>query len=98
MSITIGWRISASGKLVRKMARLPGARESRWSHLLSGAPAETANEGLGPTDTPNADLSWHELAALKANVARLETELSTLRQLLTRVCTELGMEAPANPD
>ncbi|MGJ7612161.1 MULTISPECIES: YceH family protein [unclassified Variovorax] len=80
-----------AGGLVVKLARLPGARESRWAHLLSGAPAE---EVAGPgSDAPYAahDVSLGEVAALKANVARLETEVASLKALLGRVCAELGI-------
>ncbi|SET67676.1 YceH family protein [Variovorax sp. OV084] len=79
-----------AGALVAKLARLPGARESRWAHLLSGAPAE---EVAGPSDVPYAahDVSLGEVAALKANVARLEAEVASLKALLGRVCSELGI-------
>lgn len=80
-----------AGALVVKLARLPGARESRWAHLLSGAPVE---EVAGPgSDAPYAahDVSLGEVAALKANVARLETEVASLKALLGRVCAELGI-------
>jgi uncharacterized protein YceH (UPF0502 family) len=84
-----------AGGLVVKLARLPGARESRWAHLLSGAPAE---EVAGPAASPDApyaahDVSLGEVAALKANVARLETEVASLKALLARVCSELGISA-----
>lgn len=79
-----------AGALVVKLARVPGARESRWAHLLSGAPAE---EVAGPSDVPYAahDVSLGEVAALKANVARLEAEVASLKALLGRVCSELGI-------
>ena len=32
----------AEKALVRELARQPGARETRWAHLLSGEPAEPA--------------------------------------------------------
>jgi uncharacterized protein YceH (UPF0502 family) len=77
-----------AGALVVQLPRLPGARENRWAHLLSGAPApqapaaETASGG---------DVSLGEMAALKAKVARLERELDELRALVTRISEELGM-------
>ncbi|MGE8200167.1 MAG: DUF480 domain-containing protein, partial [Variovorax sp.] len=37
------------------------------------------------------DVSLGEVAALKANVARLEAEVASLRALLGRVCSELGI-------
>lgn len=82
-----------AGALVVKLARLPGARESRWAHLLSGTPAEEAADA-GAGDAPRAaahDDSLGEVAALKANVARLEAEVASLKTLLARVCSELGI-------
>lgn len=80
-----------AGALVVKLARLPGARESRWAHLLSGAPAEEV--AGASSDVPYAahDASLGEVAALKANVARLEAEVASLKALLERVCSELGI-------
>ncbi|SEJ59727.1 MULTISPECIES: YceH family protein [unclassified Variovorax] len=83
-----------AGALVVKLARLPGARESRWAHLLSGAPAEeVAGPGSNSSDASYAahDVSLGEVAALKANVARLEAEVASLKALLGRVCAELGI-------
>jgi uncharacterized protein YceH (UPF0502 family) len=83
-----------TGALVVKLARLPGARESRWAHLLSGQPAE---EVAGPAGASgdgsyaSHDASLGEVAALKANVARLEAELASLKALVGRVCSELGI-------
>ena len=78
-----------AGALVVKLARLPGARESRWAHLLSGAPAEEA-AGAEPV---GADASLGEVAALKANLARLEAEVGDLRAQIARVYSELGITA-----
>lgn len=83
-----------AGALVVKLARLPGARESRWAHLLSGAPAEEAAGPAGASSDASygaSDVSLGEVAALKANVARLEAEVASLKALLGRVCTELGI-------
>ncbi|WP_431276519.1 YceH family protein [Variovorax ureilyticus] len=78
-----------AGSLVMKLQRLPGARENRWCHLLSGPPAEDAPV---PTAAAGGDeVSLGEVAALKANVARLETELAGMRTLVGRICSELGI-------
>jgi len=79
----------AAGALVRKLPRLAGARESRWTHLLGGEPAGGAT--LDPIDAGTEDLSLGELAGLKARVARVEAELSEAKALLARVCSELGI-------
>lgn len=85
-----------AGALAVKLARLPGARESRWAHLLSGAPAE---EVAGPAGSEAAcaghGASLGEVAALKANVARLEGEVAALKTLVARVCSELGISDAA---
>jgi len=83
-----------AGALVVKLPRLPGARESRWAHLLSGPPAEETMRPAGVSfdaGQVSHDVSLGEVAALKANVARLETEVASLKALLGRVCSELGI-------
>jgi uncharacterized protein YceH (UPF0502 family) len=82
-----------AGSLVVKLARQPGSRESRWMHLLSGTPPEDAPPLAAPSGS--ADVSLGEVAALKANVARLESELERMKALVERICRELGMtDAP----
>ena len=84
----------AAGGLVVELPRQPGARENRWMHLLSGAPAI---EERVPVRTASAahsgDVTVGEIAALKANVARLETEMGELRVMIGRLCAELGISA-----
>jgi uncharacterized protein YceH (UPF0502 family) len=78
-----------AGALVRELPRQPGTRETRWTHLLSGEPeaaAEPACAAPGPREA-----SLGEIAALKANVDRLEGEVAELREKLARVCRELGL-------
>ena len=75
-----------AGALVVQLPRQLGSRESRWAHLLSGAPSLEEKKS-------DADVAPDELAALKANVARLENELAALKVLLARVCKELGISA-----
>jgi len=75
-----------AGALVAELPRLPGSRENRWAHLLSGAPKV---EAAAPA--PAADVSLGEVAALKANVARLEGELGELKTLVERIRKQLGI-------
>lgn len=77
----------AAGGLVVELPRQPGARENRWMHLLSGAPARAASA------TPAGDVTVGEIAALKANIARLEAEVSELRAMMGRLRAELGISA-----
>ena len=78
----------ATGPLVTQLPRLPGARENRWTHLLSGAPQ---TESVSPHAASAGDVSLGELAALKGSVARIEHEMDELRALLARVCEQLGI-------
>jgi uncharacterized protein YceH (UPF0502 family) len=82
-----------AGPLVVELARQPGARETRWAHLLSGAPAlpvaEANAPGAGGGDGQQVTLG--ELAALKTNVARLEDELAEVRATVARIMQELGL-------
>ena len=76
----------AAGPLVVQLPRLPGSRESRWAHLLSGAPKIEMAEKKA-----DADVSVGEIAALKANVARLEAELTALKELVGRIAKGLNV-------
>ncbi|VTU24865.1 hypothetical protein H4CHR_01479 [Variovorax sp. PBS-H4] len=80
----------AAGALVVKLARLPGARENRWMHLLAGPPSEQALEPAGEP-TGRGDASLGEVAALRLKVARLEAEVAALKALTSRICSELGI-------
>ena len=79
----------AAGALVVELARLPGARENRWAHLLSGTPV------LAPAPAAamkaETDISLGEVATLKANMVRLEAEVAELRALVARLCSQLGI-------
>jgi len=82
----------AEGALVAELPRQPGARENRWTHLLSGAPLidERPSASAIPA-TPSSDITVGEIAALKANVAKLETEVGELRALVGKLYKELGI-------
>lgn len=80
----------AAGGLVVELPRQAGSRENRWMHLLSGAPV--IEEGAAPA-APAGDVTVGEIAALKAKVARLETEVSELRAMTARLYAELGISA-----
>ena len=75
-----------AGALVMQLARLPGSRESRWAHLLSGAAqVETSHQESVPDASPS------ETAALRAEVARLAAELAELKDLVGRIAKGLGV-------
>lgn len=76
------------GAMVVELPRQPGARETRWAHLLSGDPVI---EDTPAAASPAGAASAGEIAALKANVARLEAEVDALKGVVGRLCTELGV-------
>ena len=76
--------------LVVRLPRAPGAREPRWAHLLCGEVA--ADAGAAPAG--EAGVSAGEIAALKAEQARLAGQLERLQQWAQRVGAELGIEPP----
>lgn len=81
-----------AGALVAELPRQPGARENRWTHLLSGAPAIEEHHAAANA-SPSGDVTVGEIAALKANVAKLEAEVGELRALLGKLYAELGIQA-----
>ncbi|HSQ04022.1 MAG TPA: YceH family protein [Burkholderiales bacterium] len=83
-----------AGALVAELPRQPGSRENRWVHLLSGVPAlPTGTASPQPAGIEMGDVAVSEVAALKANVAKLQGEIAELKALLAKVCTELGIHA-----
>jgi len=64
-----------AGALVVELARAPGARESRWMHLLCGEPP--AVERMMTTATA-AEPRNDRLAELEARIARLEARVAAL--------------------
>jgi uncharacterized protein YceH (UPF0502 family) len=76
--------------LVVELARAPGARETRWMHLLSGAPAIDEAPAASAESTASA-AGTGEIVALKRNVDALRGEVAELRGLLGRVMDELGL-------
>lgn len=80
------------GPLVVRLPRAPGARESRWAHLLGGAIDLTAL----PVATESAEfVAASELAALKAQQEAMQREIATLQGLVERLYTELGVSRNA---
>src|SRR6516165_9753651 len=81
----------SDGALVTQLPRQPGSRENRWMHLLSGAPAVQSSSAAGlAAESPSLGIS--ELAAVKVNVTRLEAEVQELKDLVAKVCAQLGIK------
>ena len=64
-----------AGALVAELPRLPGSRESRWAHLLSGMP-EIENSAVSSPPVSSS---------LEARVARLEADVAELRERLEKL-------------
>src|ERR1700744_58410 len=75
---------------VVRLARTPGERENRWTHLLCGevSASEWAQPGEGDDTVP---LSAFE--AVKAEQKRLADEVSRLQAVVRRMAAELGIDA-----
>jgi uncharacterized protein len=79
----------ATGALVVELPRAAGFRETRWAHLLSGAPeisikttaADPAAEVVMPPD----------VAALDQSVASLRADVDALKATVAALCAELGV-------
>jgi len=69
------------GALVVELPRLPGSRENRWAHLLSGQPAG----GFVPAPPPAAASSGDGIVQLNERVAALEAGVAELRAMLARL-------------
>jgi uncharacterized protein YceH (UPF0502 family) len=63
-----------AGALVIELARLPGARENRWAHLLSGTPQQESPAAAGT-------------ATLEGRITRLEAEVAALKAEIARIST-----------
>ena len=77
----------AGGPLAVQLPRLPGSREQRWAHLLSGpveVPAAPPARSATPPAVP-AGVNAAEFAALRAEVAEL-------RAIVERLARNLGGE------
>lgn len=83
----------SAGALVMELPRQPGAREARWMHLLSGAPAIDPAAASVPVATDGASVASSEIAALKTNVAHLQRDVAALQATVAKLCAELGTTA-----
>lgn len=76
----------SAAALVQELPRQPGMRETRWMHLLSGAPTAVMLETPAVPLPPSG-----EVAALEERVYRLENETALLKAQLNRIVQELGI-------
>ena len=81
------------GPLVVLLARVPGAREQRWMHLMCG-PVDLLAFGHPATGDRSA-ASAADTPQLSVRVAELEDQLAHLKSTVERLCAELGV--PMSP-
>ena len=84
--------VRQTGPLVVELTRQPGARETRWAHLLCGPPA--AETAALPIATPDDTIAVAELAALKAEIVQLQEELAVVKATVQKLCAGLGVTPP----
>ncbi|MDZ4802197.1 MAG: YceH family protein [Bryobacteraceae bacterium] len=78
----------ASGPLAMQIPRLPGQKEARYIHLLSGEPDLASLAAAAESGPARA----HGSAELEQRVQALEAEVRDLRALVGRMAAELGVE------
>jgi uncharacterized protein YceH (UPF0502 family) len=69
-----------AGALVVELARQPGARENRWTHLMCGTPAPEQHADARPAPSRN-DVPG-EFAGLKSRVDALEAGMAELQEVV----------------
>ena len=83
----------AERPLVKELPKQPGARETRWVHLLSGEPAAAVLAAASPAPSGDA-VTVSELAAIKANMDQLQAEVAALKAMVARLAQALGEAGP----
>jgi uncharacterized protein YceH (UPF0502 family) len=79
----------SAGPLAVELPRQPGARETRWMHLLSGTPAMEAHAPAGRTHAPSGSaVPVSDFDALRTEVAQLQAEIASLKATVARLCAQ----------
>lgn len=82
---------TVGGPLVVQLPRVPGARESRWAHLLSGpvkaADHESPAAAVPATSTGAVGMAA-EVASLQDDVSELQREIAELRAIVERLARD----------
>ena len=78
--------------MVRKLPKMPGAREARWVHLLCGEPDLSALQASASVPMRgDGDGLVARLTALETTVASLRADNQQLRAHLTSISEQLGI-------
>jgi uncharacterized protein YceH (UPF0502 family) len=85
-----------AGALVMELPRQPGARETRWCHLLSGLPLVEVRapqeSGRATTGTP---MPVFDVDALRTEVEQLKADVASLKEAVAKL-TAQGNSADAS--
>ncbi len=81
-----------AGKLVMLLSKVPGTREARWCHLLSGEPEINHSIIANYPPTTSDVVAVSEIAVLKSRVEALELKLATLEIWAKKLDSELGLD------
>ena len=84
-------------RMVQKLPRMPGAREQRWTHLLSGEPDLEALLANAPGAPETSDL-LARVTALENTVARLRADNAQLRTHVLTISEQLGITLTNSED
>ena len=82
---------------VQKLPRMPGAREQRWIHLLSGQPDIEAMLANASTDAEPSDL-LARVTQLENALALLKADNAALRFQVADISEQLGISVPTAAD
>ena len=75
-----------AGALVVELARQPGSRENRWTHLLCGVPAP--DQHATPAAAAIRSDESGELSALKSRIETLEASVGELKEMVASMRAE----------
>jgi len=76
---------------VVKLPRAAGEREARWAHLLCGEVLTPVAAAVSAAMPEHDAVSLGELAALKAEQARLAARVEALQAMVEQLSAELGV-------
>jgi uncharacterized protein len=78
-----------AGALAVELPRQPGARETRWAHLLSGLPSvEAGAPQISGHATTGSAVPVSDVDALRTEVAQLQAEIASLKATVAKLCAQ----------
>jgi len=82
----------AAGSLAVELSRQPGARETRWMHLLSGTPAAEMHAPAGSIHmSSGSPVPASDFDALRTEVEQLRADVASLKATVARLSAQTGL-------